>query len=360
MSPEKAMVQAFVVAYVDMFRRHLVAASVLSICAVAAVAFTVLRGRDACAPVLDSPPIVLSHAAAGLTSFYREYNNLFKEAWLCRTGQRIDIKQSFGASGDLMREIIAGEDSPDIISMSNPYEMDTIAAESGVVPDSWREEFPYESSPYYTVLIFAVRDGNPKQITDWEDLTQAGLTINVSDPQTCGGGRWVYTGVLGQLQRQQRNTIAQKAYIEAFYRNVRTLYGNQSLARDAFVDAGIGDVLVSYEAAIMREVADDHAIDVVLPDTTVIIDMPVGIGKKYTEERGTTAIARAYIEGLYEPDAQRIIAESWVRPRNQEIAKQFAGRFPTMATFSRTDVFSSTSSVEEQNLGAGGSFESIK
>jgi sulfate transport system substrate-binding protein len=336
---------------------------VLLLCGTIGLLFTVITwSKDACVRPLPGEPITLIHVAPMLTTFHYEYNALFERTWKCMTGQTVTIKQSYGASGDQMRAILRGDIVPDIISMSNPSEMDTIAEETSIVSAAWRDEFPFGSSPYYTTLVFVVREGNPKEIRDWEDLTKPGLTINVSDPKTCGGGRWVYTAALGHGMEDGRAAQESEEFLTRFYANVPVLYPNQGVAADAFFDRHSGDVLVTYETTVLHELrghARPEDVEMVVPSRTVRVDRPIAYAPLNTELNGTTEIAKAYIRGLYEPDAQRIVARHLLRPRDENATKDLLARFPATTFHTRADVFSD-STAEHTHLGDGGFFDVIR
>ncbi len=301
----------------------------------------------------------LVHVSGSVVGFYDEYNGHFIRKWKCTTGQTIEIEQSRGASGDQMRAIVAGKLHPDIITMSNPWEMDTIAQKTGIVTTDWRGAFPHQSSPFYSAVVFLVRHGNPRNIKDWGDLTTPGLTLLVSNPKTCGGGRWVYEAALGYGLSESNGDIAMaQKYASQFYKNVPVLYSDQGVARQVFVDQKIGDVNVTYESVAMRVVAwAGTEVDVITPKRTIMIDIPVALAIKNTEQNGTTDIAEAYLNGLYEREAQDLAAKDSLRPRLQETVARSPIHFPDIDLFTRDYVFGTGNTVETENLKNGGIFD---
>jgi sulfate transport system substrate-binding protein len=292
-----------------------------------------------------------------LAIFYDEYNKWFIEWWKCTTGQNIVIEQVYGASGDLMRDIVEGSSHPDVISMSNPYEMDVIADKTGIVDVSWRNDFPNESSPYYSAVVFLVRKGNPKQIKDWEDLLQKDIIIGVSNPKTCGGGRWVYIGALGfsmeESYPQYENT---GDFLKKFYSNVPVLYADQGIAGKVFVTDHIGDVLVTYEAFSLRAIKMDKFVEMITPTSTVSIEMSVAVATKNTDKKNITKLAQAYVTRLYDPAAQKFIARTFIRPRIA-IGEELMSSFPKIPFYHRDDVFEKNNSTEKEHLENGGIFD---
>ena len=315
-----------------------------------------------CVTPKDTAPIQLSHMSLGMTKeFYNDYNKLFTEKWKCQTGQTVTINQNFNVSGVIMRDMLKGKLSPDILTLANPAEMDKVAQGTGTVSTAWRDAFPYESSPFYSAVVFLVRKNNPKQIKDWEDLVKPGIVLAASDPKLCGGGRWVYTAALGFAMRSSDALSDQsKSYMTKFYNNFPVLYDNQALAGDAFYAENSNvDVLLTYEkeALLGKGLRDDY--EIVNPSRTVQLDFPVAIVNKFADRDGVTDIAKAYIKGLYDPDAQSLAATYFLRPKtpaSQDLLK----RFPNLSLFTRKDVFGSDPSIENAHLGDGGLFDSLK
>ena len=316
--------------------------------------------NDHCAPLQKGEQKKLLHVAAGVAGFYNKYNTWFSKKWQCLTGQSVTIEQLSGASGDFKRSVIKGEMSPDIITMSNPAEMDEIAEQTNSVPTSWRNSFPYDSSPYYSAVIFMVQKGNPKHIKDWKDLTSPNITIAVSNPKTCGGGRWVYTGALGYGKYISDATHDRTTeYLTQFYANVPKLYNNQGESGDAFTKNNERDVLITYEKFVLGTLPNNKNIEMIVPPRTIMIEIPIAIAVHNTDQRHTTEIANAYVAGLYDPEVQRLIAEDYLRPRITTRATDLLSRFPAIKLFKNEDVFDSKKNTQKMHLQDGGVFDRL-
>lgn len=321
---------------------------------------SIFDGSDNCVPAKNTPPRKLSHLALGITNFYDKYNGLFIDKWKCLTGETVIINQNYGISGEIMRGMIRGDLKPDVVSLSNPTEMDNVATVSGMVSPKWRESFPFDSSPYFSSVVFLVRKGNPHQVTDWGDLIKPGLTLLASNPQMCGGGRWVYTAALGYSMGPNGPLSSEgKNYLSQFYSNFPILYHDQGEAGTAFVANKVGDVLVTYEKFALLQKKNNKPVEVVVPSKTVEIDMPVAVVEKYAEKDGVSDIAKAYIDGLYNPNVQRLVAQDLLRPRLPESSSDLLTQFPTVNLFTRSDVFGNGNNIENAHLGSGGFFDSI-
>src|SRR6188474_3408471 len=72
-----------------------------------------------------------------------------------------------------------------------------------------------------------------------------------------------------------------------------------------FVEHGIGDVLVTFEAevqAIGNQYGKDKT-DLVIPPVSLRADFPVAVVDKVVDERGSRKLAETYLQHLYRPEA---------------------------------------------------------
>jgi sulfate transport system substrate-binding protein len=320
---------------------------------------------DHCVPPKDTPPVKLFHMALGVADFYTDYNKLFTDKWKCVTGQTVTIDQGYDVSGEIMRNMIKESMAPDILTFSNPAEVDSVATVAGIISPSWRADFPDNSSPYYSAVVFVVRKGNPFAIKDWADLIKPGITLLASNPKLCGGGRWVYTAALGYAMGQSGPLSEEsKKFLTQFYSNFPVIYADQGHALTAYLKENAGDVLVTYEQTALAQKANNQPIDVVAPSRTVAMEIPVVIAVKYAQKDGVMDIAKAYINGLYDPTIQKLIAQHHLRPRITTLSADLLSQFPVFQLFTRKDVYGSdttgkNNSIENAHLKDGGIFDTI-
>src|SRR5690554_2766048 len=100
---------------------------------------------------------------------YREYNAAFNKHWQAETGQNVNVRQSHGGSGSQGRAVIDGLDA-DVVTLALAYDVDALYQFGELIPDDWQSRLPNNSSPYTSTIVLLVRDGNPKNIQDWDDL----------------------------------------------------------------------------------------------------------------------------------------------------------------------------------------------
>ena len=121
---------------------------------------------------------------------YEEYNQLFAKHWEDQTGQSVQVVQSHGGSGKQALEVANGLDA-DVVTLALEYDIDSLQ-DAGLIDKGWVSEFPDESAPYTSTIVFLVRKGNPKNIHDWNDLVRDDVGIITPNPKTSGGARWNY------------------------------------------------------------------------------------------------------------------------------------------------------------------------
>src|SRR5688500_4980272 len=122
---------------------------------------------------------------------YREINAKFAADWKAKTGGTVTISQSHGGSGGQARAVIEGLEA-DVVTLALAADIDAIAERAKTLPPTWQTRLPDNSSPYTSTIVFLVRKGNPKKITDWKDLLQPGIQVITPNPKTSGGARWAY------------------------------------------------------------------------------------------------------------------------------------------------------------------------
>ena len=206
-----------------------------------------------------------------------------------------------------------------------------------------------------------MRQGNPKQIKDWEDLIRPGVAVITANPKTSGGARWNYMAAWGYaLQKKGGSDAAAKAFIAALYKNVPVLDSGSRGATDTFVQRGIGDVLIAWEneALLALKESGGNKLQLVIPSSSILAEPPVALVDKNVDRHGTRALAQAYLEYLYTPEGQEIAARNFYRPRLQSVADKHAAQFPKLKLFGIAQ-FGGWQSVQKTHFSDGGVFDQI-
>lgn len=318
--------------------------------------------QEASAPPKPAEPEKLLNVSFGFTkAFFADYNALFARNYKARTGRDVVIEQSHGPSGTQTEAVIQGKLVPDVLTLASPSDLDAIARSTKLLTSDWREAFDCQSSPYASAVVFAVRPGNPKGIHDFRDLAAPDRTLVTSNPQGCGGGRWNYAAAYGYgLSANDGDKNKANAFVGAFLKNVPVAYANQGEAGEAFLKQGKGDVLLTYESFVLSEQKKGNdKLELVVPPRTLEIELPVAVSEA-TKQRGTAELARAYLKGLYEPEAQELFAKHAFRPRLTEVAQRTKGQFPAIELVKSEAVLGSWAALEQEHFGTGGLFATLR
>jgi len=290
---------------------------------------------------------------------YKEINPAFVAHWQKTTGEKLTINQSHGGSSKQIQSVIAGLDA-DVVTMNQAADVDVLAR-SGAASADWRKAFPNAAAPYTSATIFLVRKGNPKGIKDWNDLARAGVSVVIPNPKTSGNGRYTYLAAWGYALSKGGNDAAAKDFVGKLFANVPVFDGGGRGATTTFTQRGIGDVLVTFEneaVLIDNEVGGDQ-FDVVYPSLSIDASAPVAIVNKVVDKKGTRKQATPYLNYLYSPEGQEIIAKHYFRPRDPAVAKKYAARFPAIRTFTVEEKFGSWEAVQKTHFADGGIYDQI-
>ncbi|MDX1975869.1 MAG: sulfate ABC transporter substrate-binding protein [Rickettsiales bacterium] len=291
---------------------------------------------------------------------YDEINPLFVQDWKTKTGQDIKITQSHGGSGKQARSIIDGLKA-DVATLALAYDIDVIAEKGKLLPDNWQAKLPHNSSPYTSTIVFLVKKGNPKNIKDWDDLVREGVQVITPNPKTSGGARWNYLAAWGFAKEKFNGDEAKiKEFIGKLFKNVPILDTGARGSTITFVQRGIGDVFISWEneAFLAKQEFGKGAFEIVAPSVSILAEPPVAVVEKNTAAKGTTEIAKAYLDFLYTPAAQEVIAKHYYRPIDETVKAKYADKFPNVRLLNISD-FGGWKAAQKQHFDDGGTFDEI-
>ncbi len=287
---------------------------------------------------------------------YTAVNAAFAKQWEAKTGQKVTIEQSHGGSGKQARAVIDGLEA-DVVTLALAYDIDAIA-KAGLINADWQNELPDHSSPYTSTVVFLVRKGNPKAIEDWGDLTKDGVEVITPNPKTSGGARWNYLAAWGYALAQNGNDQGKALeFVKKLFQHVPVLDSGARGATTTFVERGIGDVLLAWEneALLAAKKLGPDKVEIVVPPTSILAQPPVAIVDEVVEKHGTKDVATAYLNFLYSPEGQKIIAENSYRPKDTALAGQFA----ETKLFTIDEVFGGWSKAQPTHFEDGATFDKI-
>ncbi len=290
---------------------------------------------------------------------YKDIDAAFAAAWKAKTGDTVVINQSHGGSGKQARSVIDGLEA-DVVTLALAYDIDEIAAKGQLLPATWQKRLPYNSTPYYSTIVFLVRKGNPKGIHDWDDLVKPGVSVITPNPKSSGGARWNYLAAWGYATKTYGAGKA-KDFVTKLYHNVPVLDSGARGSTTTFVQRGQGDVLLAWEneAYLATHEAGGDQFEIVTPSVSVLAEPPVAVVDKNAEKHGTTKVAEAYLLFLYTPQAQEIIAHDFYRPRDPAVAAKYAQTFRPLQLFTIDRNFGGWTRTQKAHFDDGGIFDQI-
>jgi len=158
---------------------------------------------------LSAPAQTLLNASYDVArEFYKEYNASFVAHYKKTTGKDVRIDQAHGGSSAQARAVNDGLDA-DVVTMNTTTDVDFLAS-TGVVAKDWPKRFPHNASPTTSTMLFLTRNGNPKNIKDWDDLIKPGIQVIVVNPKTGGNGRMAYLAAWGYAKKKRRQRCASR------------------------------------------------------------------------------------------------------------------------------------------------------
>jgi sulfate/thiosulfate transport system substrate-binding protein len=292
---------------------------------------------------------------------YADYNKVFAAHWKAKTGQIVTFNVSHGGSGSQARAVIDGLEA-DVVTLALAYDIDAIAAKSGLLAADWQKRLPDNSTPYTSTIVFLVRKGNPKQIKDWNDLIRPDVKVITPNPKTSGGARWNYLAAWGYALRQNGNDAAKaQEFVGKLYANVPVLDSGARGATLTFVQRRQGDVLVAWEneAFLSLDEFGKDKVEIVAPSVSILAEPPVAVVDKTVDRRGTRAVAEEYLKHLYTPEGQELVARHYFRPRSTEVAGKYTERFPQLPLFTIDEMFGGWTKAQQVHFSDGGVFDKI-
>jgi len=313
------------------------------------------------APLALAQTTLLNVSYDPTRELYQDFNAAFAKHWRALTGETVTIKQSHGGSGKQARSVIDGLEA-DVVTLALAYDVDALHDKAKLIPADWQKRLPQNASPYTSTIVFLVRKGNPKGITNWPDLARSGIDVITPNPKTSGGARWNYLAAWAYaLQQPGGNADSAKAFVKRIYANTKVLDSGARGSTTTFVERGIGDVLIAWENEAylaVKELGPDK-FQIVTPAISILAEPPVSVVDKVADKRGTRKIATAYLEYLYSPEGQDIAGKHYYRPRDPKVAAKYAKQFAAVKLFTIDDSFGGWTKAQKTHFDDGGVFDQI-
>jgi len=291
--------------------------------------------------------------------FYKDYNAAFIAHYKKTTGKDVKIDQAHGGSSAQARAVNDGLDA-DVVTMNTTTDIDFLASK-GVVATDWNKRFPHGASPTSSTMLFLTRNGNPKNIKDWDDLIKPGIQVIVVNPKTGGNGRMAYLAAWGFVRKKGGSEADAAAFVAKLYKNVPVLAKGGRDATTIFLQRNIGDVLVTFESEVISVDNEFGAgkVDAVHPSISIVAENPVAVVERTVAKKGTGEVAKAYLNYLYSDEAQEIAAKHALRPTNPAILKKYSKTFKPLQLFTVNEVFGSFAEAQKVHFNDGGQFDKL-
>jgi sulfate/thiosulfate-binding protein len=311
------------------------------------------------APAARAQTVLLNVSYDPTRELYREINQAFVADWKSKTGETVTLRMSHGGSGAQARSVIDGLDAA-VVTLALAPDIEAIARATKKIPENWQARLPNNSCPYTSTIVFVVRKGNPKAIKDWDDLVKAGIQVITPNPKTSGGARWNYLAAWGHARGAAKDENKAREFVAALFRNVPVLDTGARGATNTFAQRNIGDVLIAWEnEALLLLKGFPDKFEIVVPSVTIRAEPPVALVDGNVDAKGTRKIAEAYLQFLYSPPAQAIMAKHFYRPfRPEGAAKEDLARFVQVKELTIAD-FGGWDAAQQTHFGDGGVFDQL-
>ena len=233
-------------------------------------------------------------------------------------GSRFD--QSYGSSGEQSRAVESGLPA-DIVALSLEPDV-TRLVDAGLVAEDWSDD-AHDGMVSRSVVVLAVRQGNPKEIDGWDDLLRDDVEVITPNPFTSGGARWNVMAAYGAQLEQGRSEEQAVEYLGRLFANVSVQDKSARESLQTFT-GGKGDVLIAYENEAITAQQKGEKLDYVIPDETILIENPIAVLE------GAPAQARAFVDFLRTRESQEVFAEKGYRSILDELVDE--ERYPAPET----------------------------
>ena len=237
---------------------------------------------------------------------------------------------------------------------------DALHTHGGWIPRDWQKRLPHNSTPYTSTIVLVVRQGNPKQIKDWDDLIRPDVKVITPNPKTSGGARWNYLAAWEFARRKYGSEAKAQEYIAKLYSHVPVLDTGARGSSVTFAQRNLGDVFLSWEnEAYLLEKEFGSKVDFVYPSLSILAEPAVTVVDKNVDKKGTRTVAQAYLEFLYTEEAQDIIGKHFYRPRSEKAQAKYARQLPKLKLFTIDEAFGGWEKAAKVHFADGGVFDRI-
>jgi sulfate transport system substrate-binding protein len=281
----------------------------------------------------------------------------FQKQWRAKTGQEVKFQESYQASGAQSRAITSGFEA-DVAALSLEGDVNRIA-QAGLIRRDWQAN-RRRGVVSTSLVVIAVRPGNPLGVRDWPDLTRPGLKVLTPDPKTSGGAQWNIVAIYGAALRGDAGVPggdprAAQEFLGRVLANVSIM---DKGARESITnfERGVGDVAVTYENEVLVARQAGRNYEYVIPRSTILIENPVAVVDAYVDKHGVRSAAEGFLNFLWTQDAQRVFAKYGLRPVDPGVAREVAAEFQPAGDVWKIDFLGGWETVMQDLFGPNGAY----
>jgi sulfate/thiosulfate transport system substrate-binding protein len=234
-------------------------------------------------------------------------------------GNGVKFASSFAASEVQSKAVAAGLPA-DVVNFSIETDMNRLV-DAKLVDKSWANN-KYHGIVSKSVVVFVLRNGNPKHIRTWDDLVKPGVDVVFPNPFSSGGARWDVMAAYGAMKREGKTDKQAVAYLKQLFQHNVSQDTSARNALNTFL-SGRGDVLLDYESDAKLAQSQGKPVYYLIPKATLQIETPLA-----AVNSSNKAAAQKFVNWLYTPPAQTIWAQNGFRPVDVNVSRKFAKQFP--------------------------------
>jgi sulfate/thiosulfate-binding protein len=255
-----------------------------------------------------------------------------------KKGSGVSFSNSFGASGDQSRAVVAGQPAS-VVHFAQGGDMERLVDEGELVAKDWNKQ-PYDGIAQNSVVVITVREGNPEGIESFEDVLTKDVDVITPNPFSSGAARWNIMAVYGSEINAGKSPDEALAAVKTLLEKAVAQPGSARDALSAFTQ-GQGDVLLGYENEAIKAQEEGEDIEYVIPPSTIQIETPIAVTKSAPEPA-----AQDFLDFIWSDEGQEIWAENGYRPVNPKLVDE--KQFPTPDDLFTIDQFGGWGKVNDE------------
>jgi sulfate/thiosulfate transport system substrate-binding protein len=252
-------------------------------------------------------------------------------------GSGVSFSNSFGASGDQSRAVVAGQPAS-VVHFAQAGDMERLVEEGAIVAKDWEKQ-PYGGIAQDSVVVISVRKGNPDGIKTLDDVLSKDVDVVTPNPFSSGAARWNIMAVYGTLINGGKSPDEALAGVKTLLEKTTAQPGSARDALAAFTQ-GEGDVLLGYENEAIKAEEEGEDLEYVVPPSTILIETPIAVTKDAPEPA-----AEEFLKFIWSDQGQEIWAENGYRPVNPKLVDK--KQFPTPKELFKISQFGGWSKVND-------------